>query len=64
MFLGPSWFDVTNVFKFYHFKFSYTFKLDLLGWGFVVMFLVVLKLIRKLWERYDENLARVSPLNI
>ena len=62
--LGPAWFDAADVFKFYHFQFSYTYKLDLVGWCFMVGFLVVLPVTRVLWNRYDLRLGRVSPSSV
>ena len=62
-FVGPSWFDAANLFKFYHFKFSYTYKADLVGWCFLVVFLTVLLLTRKLWDRYEQRVPRISPVS-
>ncbi len=62
-FVGPSWFDVANLFKFYHFKFSYSYKADLAGWCFLVLFLTVLPLTRKLWDRFEQRVPRISPVS-
>lgn len=62
-FVGPSWFDATNLFKFYHFKFSYAYKVNLVGWCFIVLFLTVLPLTRKLWDRYEQRVTRISPVS-
>ncbi|DBA92220.1 TPA: hypothetical protein ACH3X1_015928 [Trebouxia sp. C0004] len=61
--IGPSWFDAANVFKFYHFKFSYSYKVDLVGWCFLVLFLTILPVTRRLWDRYEQRLTRVSPIS-
>lgn len=63
VFVGPSWFDAANIFKFYHFKFSYSYKVDLVGWCFFVLFLTVLPLTRKLWDRYEQHVTRISPVS-
>ncbi len=61
-FVGPSWFDAANLFKFYHFQFSYSYKADLVGWCFFLLFLTVLPLTRKLWDRYEQRVTRISPV--
>lgn len=61
-FVGPSWFDATNLFKFYHFRFSYSYKLDLVGWGFIVLFVVVLQITRRLWDKYELRVTQISPV--
>ena len=62
--LGLSWFDATNLYKFYYFKFSYTYKIDLFGWAFVMAAVFVLTTTRRLWDRHDQHLNRVAPLNV
>ncbi len=60
--IGPSWFDAANLFKFYHFKVSYSYKTDLVGWCFLVLLMAILPLTRKLWDRYDQRVTQISPV--
>ena len=62
VFVGPSWFDATNLFKFYHFRFLYSYKLDLVGWGFIVLFVAVLQITRRLWDKYEQRVTQISPV--
>ncbi len=63
-FLGASWFDVTNLYKFYHFPFSFSYRFDLIGWCFMVMFMIFLPVTRRVWDHYEHRQVRVVPINV
>lgn len=63
-FVGPAWFDVTDLYNFYHLDFSFTWKLDLVGWAFFVIYFGVLTVTRRLWDVYEVRMSRVTPYHV
>ena len=60
--LGPTWFDVAHVFRFYKFPFSFTSWWDLRIWAFLFSYILLIPYIRKLLERHEQRAAnRVAP---
>ena len=60
--LGPSFFDLAHVFHFYKFPFSYTSHGDILVWGFLASYVVLLPYTRKLLEKYEQRAERrIAP---
>ena len=60
--LGPSFFDLAHVFHFYIFPFSYTSRGDILVWGFLASYVVLLPYTRRLLEKYEQRAeSRIAP---
>ena len=63
--LGPTWFDVAHVFRFYKFPFSFTSWWDLRVWAFLFLFVLLIPIMRKLLDRHERRSAnRIVPLEL
>ena len=63
--LGPTWFDVAHMFRFYKFPFSFTSWWDLRVWAFLFLYVLLIPSMRKLLERHAQRSAnRIAPVEL